>query len=193
MISDRNIEEHHYGASNDDATGVITPATPTDSISPSEEEIEAYASILGEIVSGFKAPLTELTEFLASLQIPGSDEEQRLIKFRAVVERVAFKQQQFKQIIKLIIKSYNGVVAVGRAIVSVVNKLRDIVEEFVKAATEKIKILPEKLCVVFGAFFQNVRDAVWNFMSWLGRVVSSFHPSPLVTIATWFVPSPLLP
>lgn len=147
-----------------------------------EEDLEAYARIFNDTISGISAALAGMVDTLASLQGPGSDNERRLMQFSTFARDISLQRESLEKMLMMLIKNKNNVISVCNLIKSAIGKLRDILDEFIKNAREKLKNFAKKIRDMFWTWISNIHDALVAFISASLRAVSSFFAAPVVGV-----------
>jgi hypothetical protein len=130
---------------------------------PLSDDIDAYAQIFQDTISGIKSGLASMAEIIGSLQTPGSDAQYRLIRFSEAARTVNIQRETIETTIKFFIKGTHQVAAMSNMIGDVICKLRAVFEEFMKNARERTK-----------DWAKNMRDRVWKFLGLLSEAFSAF-------------------
>ena len=146
------------------------------------EDIEAYARIFTETVSGISTGLANMAETLASLQSRGSDAERRLLFFSTAARNINIQRGILETMVKRIIKASHHMAAVCDMIGNVIHKLREVLEEFMRSARERIKNFAKKLRDMFGHLVDRFSEGFSAFISMLRRVLSGVNSPAMVSI-----------
>lgn len=135
-----------------------TMMTETTNDVPLSDDIEAYARIFEDTLSGIQSGLASMAEILGSLQTPGSDAQHRLNCFSEAARTVNIQRETIATTIKLFIKGKHQVATMSTMIGDAICKLRAVFEEFMKNAWERMR-----------DWAKNVRDRFWKFLEafWL--------------------------
>jgi hypothetical protein len=140
-----------------------TMMTETTNDVPLSDDIDAYAQIFENTISGIQSGLASMAEILGSLQTPGSDAQHRLIRFSEAARTVNIHRETMAATIKLFIKGKHLVAAKSDMIGDVICKLRAVFEDFMKNAWERMK-----------DWAKNMRDRFWRFVCFLSEAFSAF-------------------
>lgn len=146
------------------------------------EDIEAYAHIFGETVFGIRAGLASMAEILGSLQSRGPDKERRLLLFSAAARNVNIQREILETTVKVIIKAKYQMAAVCNIIGNVIRKLREVFDDFIRSAWERIKNFAKKLRDMFSDLVDRFSEGFSAFISMLRRVVTGLNPLAMVSV-----------
>jgi phage-related protein len=150
---------------------------------PSAADVQAYADMLNNTVTGLKSTLSTMTNLLATLRPHKSANWQRnLILFNEATQRIKTQRETLETVVGTIFKARKHLAAVAKAIGNVVARLGKILDDFMKLAWEKIKHFVANIKAMFWTFVQNIGDALGSFVSWVTRCMSGLFPAPLVGV-----------
>jgi len=149
---------------------------------PLSDDIEAYARIFEDTLSGLQSGLASMAEILSSLQTPGSDAQHRLVRFSEAARTVNVQRETIATTIKLFIKGKHQVAAMSNMIGDVICKLRAMFEEFMKNAWERMKDWTKNMRDRFWKFLGLLSEAFSAVFSMVGGTLSRLFSVPLVSI-----------
>jgi hypothetical protein len=163
-------------------TRSATSDETSDGVATPDEDIEAYARILEDVIAGIKTGLASMTEMLESLQTNKSDGQRRLILFSAAAQNVNIRREHLQKTVELLIKGSCQMKAVCNVIGKAIHNLRGVFEEFMRNIWDKIKKFANKLRDTFWNLVSNLYEGVSAFISTLKRVLSGLVVPPMASV-----------
>jgi hypothetical protein len=136
------------------------------------EDLEAYARILSETISGFSLGFSKMCDVISSLQEPGSDNERRLKVFSETAQNIGRWREKMEQAFIFLAKNKNKFMAAHNLIQTIIDQVRGIVDEFIKNVLEKIKYFAKKHQDLFWTPIRKIRDAFLTMISYICSICS---------------------
>ena len=149
---------------------------------PLSDDIEAYAQIFEDTLSGIQSGLVSMVEILGSLPTPVSDAQHRIIRFSQAARTVNIQRETIARTINLFIKGKHQVAAMSIMIGDVICKLRAVFEDFMKNAWERMKDWAKNMRDRFWKFFGFLSEAFSAFFSMVGGALSRLLSVPFVSV-----------